>query len=41
MTLASVAAVIPAAQAQDFFSQLFGGFGRSIVAADDPGAVQR
>jgi hypothetical protein len=28
MTLASVAAVIPAAQAQDFFSQLFGGFGR-------------
>ena len=28
MTLASIAAVIPAAQAQDFFSQLFGGFGR-------------
>ena len=28
MTMASVAAVMPAAQAQDFFSQLFGGFGR-------------
>jgi hypothetical protein len=27
-TLCSVAALVPAAQAQDFFSQLFGGFGR-------------
>jgi Protein of unknown function (DUF2865) len=29
VTLSSVAAAVPAAQAQDFFSQLFGGFGRS------------
>jgi Protein of unknown function (DUF2865) len=28
VTLSGVAAAVPAAQAQDFFSQLFGGFGR-------------
>ena len=39
--LVCACALAPAAQAQDFFSQLFGGFGRPRAAALYPDAVRQ